>query len=182
MPRGRESTGSRDVIQLGFLVEVEERKRDDRHPRHDLVVVWCVDPDSEMGWGAHPPSRKTRVARERAELLQPACAPRRRMRGRIRRHAGARVLPGERTRPRVPFSAPSRTTGVARARAEFLRPECAPRRWLRGRSQRHARARVLPASAISVPHFTRATTLARARRRNNEFTAGPHSLLARCDF
>ena len=51
---------------------------------------------------------------------------------------------GERTRPRVQFSAPPRKTRVTRNRAESLRPRSAPRGWMRGRSQRPARERVLP--------------------------------------
>ena len=85
--------------------------------------------------------------------------------------ARARVLPGERTRPRVLFSAPSRKTAVARARPPFLQRVSVPRGGL-----------CSPTLAFSTRHFARPTTLSPARRCNNEFTTGPHSLLARCDF
>ena len=64
--------------------------------------------------------------------------------GRAPRSAALAPRLGERTRPRVRFSAPSRKTPVARGRANGSRPGCARRGRMRGRIRLHAGARVLP--------------------------------------
>ena len=78
-----------------------------------------------------------RSFRRAAENRTPAaCAPRR---------------AGDCTRPRVPFSAPSRKTRAARNRSKRSPSKCARPSRLRGRIRRHARARVLPRRSATVP-------------------------------